>query len=673
MYAPLAVLGLWVGPVLAPVIQRTPSLRALLDGLVLVSVAGLVLFEILPAGFADAGWAVVLTALCGFVLPHLAERSFAFAHSGVHKAVLALGTVGLLLHAVADGAALSTEMGAVTFAVLLHQLPVGLLLWTALRQRAGAWAAFAALGAMTAATLLGYGGAAASLAFLGDPLRGHLLALVGGGLLHVLFGHGDHDPECHDGQHGLGAQHPFAGGVGALLGVALLVGVFTFAEGSHGHDHGHAVSATFVELFLVSGPALVVGFLLAGFAHAFLPHAQLGWLGRGSSVTQALKGMALGLPLPVCSCGVVPLYRTLVMRGVPPAAAVSFLVATPELGLDAFLLSFPLLGFKLTLLRLGVALVAATVAGVVVAAVVSKWVGAPQAVEAGADALPTMAPSKTHRVRLALREGLVSSVDMLMPWLIVGLAMAAVAQPLLEHMHLQSVPRLIEVPLFALIGIPAYVCATAATPFAAVLIAYGVSGGAAIAFLLTGPATNITTFGVLRDLHGKRVAVVFGVAMLVITVGLGWLINGVLGPTTTVPIVEHQHEHGSVVNSVAAVILCVLFAASLLRKGPRAMLEVLRGPKHPPQNAASEPPSSCCATGTSAPAAATLPPASSCCASEPAALPPASSCCATKSAAAEKSESCCGRSGGELLEEHDGRPSNGSADAGEIPGSCCGS
>jgi hypothetical protein len=144
-----------------------------------------------------------------------------------------------------------------------------------------------------------------------------------------------------------------------------------------------------------------------------------------------------------------------------------------------------------------------------------------------------------------------------------------------------SLPVFLEVPLFALLGIPAYVCASGATPLAAVLIGKGVSPGAALAFLLTGPATNITTFGILSQLHGKKAALAFGLCMAFVSIILGYGVN-LLFPNLSVPAVTPlAAERLSLFNSLALITLAGVFLASLLRQGPRHFIgQILPSASH---------------------------------------------------------------------------------------------
>jgi len=286
-------------------------------------------------------------------------------------------------------------------------------------------------------------------------------------------------------------------------------------------------------------------------------------LGRGRTFTQALRGTLIGLPMPVCSCGVLPLYRSLVQQGVPTAAALSFLIAAPELGITAVFLSVSLLGPEITLARALSAGALALAVGLIVGP--RAPLSAPLIPVASAQ---SKAPWST-RLRTGARYGLGDMVDATAPWILVGLGIAALIEPWLSPERLGGLPRGLDVPIFALIGMPLYVCSSGSTPLAAVLIAKGVSPGAAIAFLLTGPATNVTTFGVIARLHSRRTALVFAGTTALTTMALGWAANAYLGSR---PLLDpaHLHDHpGNWFEVGCAVLLLVLFTVSLLRQGTR--------------------------------------------------------------------------------------------------------
>ncbi len=169
----------------------------------------------------------------------------------------------------------------------------------------------------------------------------------------------------------LDAQSRLPNGIGALLGIALLV-VLHVSGTEHGDAALRTVWFSFQGLALESAPALLIAYLMAGLAHAFIAPGKLAWLNRGSSLRQGVSGMALGLPLPICSCGVVPLYESLVKQKVSTAAAVAFLIATPELGIDAILMSVPLLGVPFTIVRVAVAALVALIVALIMARLSSR-------------------------------------------------------------------------------------------------------------------------------------------------------------------------------------------------------------------------------------------------------------------------------------------------------------
>jgi hypothetical protein len=171
-------------------------------------------------------------------------------------------------------------------------------------------------------------------------------------------------------------------------------------------------------------------------------------------------------------------------------------------------------------------------------------------------------------------------VDHTAPWILVGLGLAALMEPLLAAEWLSRLPPGLDVPLFALLGMPSYVCASGATPLVAVLLHKGLSPGAAVAFLITGPATNITTFAVLTKIHGRKVATLFAVVVAVTSVCLGLAVNAVMPAQAGL---AHQPEvgHGGPVEVVGLVVLGAIFLASLLRQGPSLFLaQLLPGTSH---------------------------------------------------------------------------------------------
>lgn len=562
----LSLVALALGPVLYGAARVAGHMMAALDGFVFVAIAGLVVMHIVPESVELAGWIAVGGVAVGVWLPTLIEHRLRSMARQVHNVTLVLGLVAIAVHAFTDGLALGSDAGAhsdghmLPMAVVVHRLPVGLTVWFLLRPLYGMRIATAVLALMAAATTAGFVSGGAVLAALEGRIWGLFQALVAGSLLHVVL----HRSYPVPAGTVPASTRRWQSGLGAAAGLVLVVLT------TRGHDLGPNLDAglhVFYVLARESAPALLLAYIAAGLVYGLMPRGTAAWMGRGSHLSQAARGMAFGLPLPICSCGVVPIYRSLVVAGVPATAAMAFLVATPELSLDAILISLPLLGGEFTVVRVAAAAAVALCTGWLVGPFARTLVRGRSAQADDADIQPV-----GQRLRRGLAQGLGEVVDTTAPWILVGLAMAAVAHTLVGGRWDAIVPAGFEVEFFALLGMPVYVCASGATPLVAVLIHNGVSPGAALAFLLTGPATNLTTLGVLTRLHGRRTALMFCSAVVATALILGRLVNGLTDISGQVPdIGAHSHQAPGWKDG-ALILLAGLFLLSLMRQGPRAFV-----------------------------------------------------------------------------------------------------
>lgn len=577
-----SLLALFLAPLIYHVVRERQNVLTLLDGFIFTSMSGLILLVIVPGELAEAGgWWIVIFLLLGLMGPTLLEKNFRRASRSSHNLALVMAMIFLAVHAVVDGAALvdsgdtlesvhdHSHHDHLSSAILLHRLPVGLTVWWLLRPQYGAKIAIGVLSGMALSTAVGYGWGHALIERLSGQGMAWFQALVAGSLLHVVF-HRPHvggESGCHDHSHSHGHAdrkesrlwwEGFGGALGIVLGISLM------AENFVGHEDADeaGVAQVFLGLALESAPALLLGFLMAGLVSTLLPRSSLSWLGKGSTVTQAARGVVIGLPIPICSCGVVPLYRSLIQQGAPAPAAMAFLVATPELGLDAILLSIPLLGGWMTFVRVASAFLVALLVGWLVGRCTSI-----AGVSTGDDAAGSTGSRLPQKLSAGVRLGFGEILDHTAPWILLGLGIAALCSPLMSEGWLASIPVGIDVLLFAFLGVPTYVCASGATPFVAVLLASGVSPGAALAFLLTGPATNVTTFGVLARLHGRRTALFFSFVMVTGSILLGFLASWLL-PDLNVPSVPVA-ESASSLQWICLYLLAGVFGLSMLRRGPR--------------------------------------------------------------------------------------------------------
>ena len=556
-----SLIALAVGPVAVRVCSGKPALWQGLDAFIFVSILGLVGLSLLPnALHAGGGWAA-LALLAGFLLPSWLAHRFSERAGEAQNLAMFLGLLALVLHALVDGVALvapSVEGMAhgeeLAWAVLIHRLPVGLTVWWLLRERRPQ--AVIALLMVGAGTLVGFSFGDQVLSRFTPMALALFQAGLAGSLLHVVV-HRAHPVEPSE-------RARWFDLAGSLLAAAVVM-----VSLSHHEDSG--LGGAFLELAAASAPALLLAYLGAGLLFTYVPAAGVAWLGRGSALSQAGRGMLFGLPLPICSCGVLPLYHSLVRRGVPSAAAFAFLVATPELGLDAIILSMPLLGGSFTLARVAAAALIAIGVGLVLSRIEVR--------SDGAKGSATPSPGE-RSWRTVWNTGFVEVLDETMPWVVFGVAVAALIAVEIDLSMLASLPNSIQLPLFALLGLPIYVCASGATPLVAVLIGLGVSPGAALVFLITGPATNVTTLGVLSRLHGRRVAVIFAVSVVTSSLMAGALVNS-LSIDWGFPSLHSGHDHDlSLVEVISLIAMGLLMLASVWRQGARGFAVMVLGLSH---------------------------------------------------------------------------------------------
>jgi uncharacterized membrane protein YraQ (UPF0718 family) len=333
----------------------------------------------------------------------------------------------------------------------------------------------------------------------------------------------------------------------------------------------HAVFASLVDILRESAPYLILGFALAGGLHVFLQ--------RFPRVTAALSGPGnrpiffaalLGAPMPLCSCSVVPAAVALRRQGASKAAMASFLVSVPETDIVSVLVTLALIGPFVAIYRPLAAVVSALVTGLVIRFFEQRERAShPALASTSTDEAPAdcchdeTAPAGEARAPRAwfvraLHYGFVEMFDDIVPQLILGIVVAAVISVLLPQVdpHLVRGHTLLSYLVMVAVGIPMYVCAAASTPIAAGLIAGGVSPGAAMVFLLAGPATNLGSLVVLRGEFGTRLLAVYVAMIAATSIALGALLDLLTGSLHVNPM-AHAHHHGG--STLVATVFMSLF------------------------------------------------------------------------------------------------------------------
>lgn len=310
-------------------------------------------------------------------------------------------------------------------------------------------------------------------------------------------------------------------------------------------------------------PALLAGLLLAGLLRVFFPdrlvHAHL----SRPTLASAVRAALIGVPMPLCSCGVVPTAIGLRNQGASRGATTSFLISTPQTGVDSILVSAAFLGWPFALFKVVAAFVTGVFGGWLADRVAARAGETDDDREQGESWQP-----EGNRMLAALRYAVFDILAAIDLWLIAGILLAALITTLLPGGSLQQVTwtQGIGGMLFVLaISLPLYVCTTSSVPIAASLIAAGMPAGTALVFLMAGPATNVATMGaVYRTLGGRLLAVYLG-TVVVASIALGMGFDFVLGDVSTGP-GTHMHAGTAWWEIAAALLLIALMAYLSLRR-----------------------------------------------------------------------------------------------------------
>jgi uncharacterized membrane protein YraQ (UPF0718 family) len=376
----------------------------------------------------------------------------------------------------------------------------------------------------------------------------------------------------------------------------------------------------FISLFMESAPWLLLGLLVAGIMHELVPVSFLERHMGSSSIASITKAAVIGAPLPLCSCGVIPAAIGLRRSGASKPSTISFLVSTPETGVDSVSVSYALLGPLY-------AIVSAIYAGLMVrwfdgdkphkaehehannhshanahkhsdnhsdnvSCCSSEASAASEQVEATslnqeqtsccASEQPTTSccddtpatsaelAKQSNKLTQVFRYASGKLLEDIVVWLLIGLALAAAIKTWVPTDFLtQWGDGVIAMLVMAIIGIPMYICATASTPLAVGFLAAGLSPGAVLVFLMAGPATNVSTMGMIKQEMGFRTLCLYLFSVITASIGFGYLLNYAVSALSLEGLIHMEsqlHSHGANIQALYAA-CAILLAALMARLG----------------------------------------------------------------------------------------------------------
>ena len=342
-------------------------------------------------------------------------------------------------------------------------------------------------------------------------------------------------------------------------------------------------------------PYLLLGFLLAGLMHEFVPKSLSRRYLSGRSMKSVLWAALFGVPLPLCSCGVIPTAMGLRREGAGKGATIAFLIATPQTGVDSIVATYSLMGLPFALIRPLVAMVTAVMGGWLVNATDNEIlaVRSPQKHEEGHHACCCGEPHEEehshgcccgehheekhshgcccgehkrniwHRLWDAMTYAFVEMMGDIGKWLLVGLAVAGIITALVPDTWFAVFQgnSLLSILFVLLLSIPMYLCATGSIPIAVALMLKGLTPGAALVLLMAGPASNAASIVLIRKELGWRTLMVYLSSLVLGAVVFGLAIDLLLPEawfTQALHLTDHGCEEGPGLFSIVSTLVLAL-------------------------------------------------------------------------------------------------------------------
>jgi len=335
-------------------------------------------------------------------------------------------------------------------------------------------------------------------------------------------------------------------------------------------------------LFGKMAPYLLFGFFIAGILHVFIKADMITKYLGGNNASSVIKASLFGIPLPLCSCSVIPAAMSLRREGASRGAVLSFLISTPTTGVDSMLATYSLMGGFFTVYRIIAAFVTGVLSGLLSNFLIKEKNPRPAEEK---DTCKFCGSREEHdhsissKIRgvfnYAFRDLLKDSGAALIIGIVIGGGIAYFMPASFIETYMGSGLKAMVIML--LIGIPMYVCATASIPIAAALMMKGMDPGAAVVFLIAGPATNIVTMAVVAKSMGSRTLLVYLFSIVAGSMTLGMVFGPIYryfyGGKAVLLMPVHQHEaFFGWVGNASGIVLLVLIVYNVIRTKKSAKL-----------------------------------------------------------------------------------------------------
>jgi uncharacterized membrane protein YraQ (UPF0718 family) len=317
------------------------------------------------------------------------------------------------------------------------------------------------------------------------------------------------------------------------------------------------------EIWLVTvamAPYLLLGFLMAGVLSVLISKDYVRRHLGGNGWRASFKAALFGVPMPICSCGVIPLAASLRKHGASRGATASFLASTPQTGVDSLMVTYALLGWVYAVFRAVIAFISGILCGMSVGAV------SPTAEDAAPDCHDECCkPTRKKMINRMLAYGFIDLPRDISRAMLIGIVLSGIISGLIPENYFadRMGDSIWTMFLMLAIGIPLYVCSSGSVPIALAFIKAGISPGAALIFLITGPATNAATLTTLWSIIGRKQLFVFLATLAVCAMAAGFAINAL--PPESLGIKEHIEKCAG--KATAFELVCAVLLIAILLKG----------------------------------------------------------------------------------------------------------
>ncbi|MCC8071074.1 MAG: permease [Bacteroidales bacterium] len=321
----------------------------------------------------------------------------------------------------------------------------------------------------------------------------------------------------------------------------------------------------FINLTLEMAPYLLLGFFFAGLLHGFVPRRFYTRYLSGRNLRSVVNAALIGVPLPLCSCGVIPTAMSLRRNGASKGSTVSFLISTPQTGVDSILATGALMGWTMAVIRPLVAFFTGILGG----ALVNTFDRSTASGESHDDADAELPHGFWARLRLSLHYGFVDMMQDIGKWLVIGLLIAGLITILVPDNFFDALGHypLLNMLVVLAIALPMYVCATGSIPIAVALMMKGLSPGAALVFLMAGPATNMAAILVINKVLERRALLIYLATIVGCSIAFGLAIDAFIPEWLTkgaLPTCCHEEMAIPLWKTLTGIIFVILLVNALL-------------------------------------------------------------------------------------------------------------